>query len=214
VFTGLVEACVPIRRVEARGEGMRLWLAAPDPDWRVAVGESIAVSGACLSVVGSADPRTGELVRPGSAGADIVFDLSAETLLRTWFRSSATGSLVNVERPLELGDRLDGHMVSGHVDGLGRILSIEDSRDGGRVMAIGAGPGLERYLIDKGSITVDGVSLTVVVPRAERFDVALIPITLEKTSLGRAAVGQSVNLEADLVGKWIERLVPAARLRS
>jgi riboflavin synthase len=208
VFTGLVEACVPIRRVQKRGEGLRLWLAAPAPDWRVAAGDSISVSGVCLSVVGSADPHTGELLERATAGADSVFDLSSETLLRTWFGRSAAGMPVNIERPLALGDRLDGHLVAGHVDGLGRILAIEDSRDGGCVMRIAAGPGLERYLIDKGSITIDGVSLTVVAPHQERFDVALIPITLEKTSLGSAAIGQAVNLEADLVGKWIEKLLP------
>jgi riboflavin synthase len=208
MFTGLVEACVPIRRVEARGAGLRLWIPAPAPDWRVAVGDSIAVSGACLSVVGSADPATGQIFERGSVGADMVFDLTAETLERTWFARSAAGRVVNIERPLALGDRLDGHLVAGHVDGIGQIAGTRDSRDGGRVMSIAAGPGLERYLIDKGSITVDGVSLTVVAPQGERFDVALIPITLEKTSLGTAASGQAVNLEADLVGKWIEKLFP------
>lgn len=208
MFTGLVEACVPISRVERRGAGLRLWIAAPGPEWRVSVGDSISVSGACLSVVGSADPRSAELLERGTAGADIVFDLSAETLERTWLGRAVAGSPVNIERPLALGDRLDGHLVAGHVDGQGLIVGIEDSRDGGRVMSLAVGPGLERYLIDKGSITVDGVSLTVVAPRAERFDVALIPITLARTSLGSAAVGQAVNLEADLVGKWIEKLLP------
>jgi riboflavin synthase len=208
VFTGLVEACVAVRRAERRDRGLRLWLAAPGPDWRVGVGDSIAVSGACLSVAASADPRTGELLDRSIAGADIVFDLSAETLERTWLGESKAGTLVNIERPLALGDRLDGHLVSGHVDGLGRIAALEDSRDGGRVMSVEVERGLERYLIEKGSVTLDGVSLTVVSPSDARFAVALIPITLEKTSFGSAAVGQRVNVEADLVGKWIEKLLP------
>jgi riboflavin synthase len=197
-----------VRRAERRDAGLRLTIAAPAPDWRVAIGDSIAVSGACLSVVAASDPRTGELYERGIAGADMVFDLTAETLERTWLGRASSGARVNIERPLALGDRLDGHLVSGHVDGVGSIEEIEDSRDGGRRMTIRVARGLERYLVDKGSITVDGVSLTVVAPRGDLFDVALIPITLEKTSLGSAKIGAAVNLEADLVGKWIERFVP------
>jgi riboflavin synthase len=208
MFTGLVEACVPVRRVEPRAEGMRLWLPAPEPDWRVGAGDSIAVSGACLSVVGSADPDTGEMYGRSVAGADLVFDLSAETLARTWFAGLRPGASVNIERPLALGERLDGHLVAGHVDGVGRVVAVEDSRDGGRVMRIGVGSALERYLVDKGSVTIDGVSLTVVSPDGGRFDVALIPITLQKTSLGAATAGRDVNVEVDLIGKWIERLMP------
>jgi riboflavin synthase len=208
MFTGIVEACVPVRRVESRGEGSRLWLPAPEPDWRVAAGDSIAVSGACLSVVGSADPESGELFGRAVAGADLVFDLSAETLARTWFPSLRPGVAVNIERPLALGERLDGHLVAGHVDGVGRVAAVEDSRDGGRVMRVEVGSELARYLVDKGSVTIDGVSLTVVSPNGGRFDVALIPITLEKTSLGTASVGRDVNVEADMIGKWIERLMP------
>jgi riboflavin synthase len=115
---------------------------------------------------------------------------------------------VNLERAMLLSDRLDGHLVSGHVDGRGSLAAIEDSGDGGRRITIEVEPGLERYLVEKGSIAVDGISLTVVDPRARRFDVAVIPITLEKTTLGRAESGAVVNLEADLIGKWIERLVP------
>jgi riboflavin synthase len=109
---------------------------------------------------------------------------------------------------MRLSDRLDGHLVTGHVDGRGRYVAIEDSGDGGRRLTIEVDPGLERYLVDKGSIVVDGVSLTVVEPRGRLFDVALIPITLEKTTLGSAERGRTVNLEADLIGKWIERLIP------
>jgi riboflavin synthase len=199
VFTGLVEACVPVRSCERRAEGARLVLPLPGPDWRPRHGESIAVSGCCLTVV-------------GGGNSALEFDLSAETLARTCFGEFEPGRVVNLERALKLDDRLGGHLVSGHVDGVGRITAIEDSHDGGVRMGFEVPAGFERYLIEKGSVTIDGISLTVVEPRGQRFDVALISETLAKTNLGSARVGQRVNLEADLVGKWIERLVsPHAR---
>ncbi len=211
MFTGLVEACVPLRRAEARGEGLRLWVPAPGGGWSVRAGQSISVSGACLTVAEGADPATGEDVPAGAAGADMVFDLSAETLRRTWFARARPGTPVNLERALLLSDRLDGHLVAGHVDGLGRVVEIEDTRDGGRRMRFEVAAGLERWLMDKGSVTVDGVSLTVVQPRGARFDVAAIPATLAGTSLGSARVGDEVHVEGDLVGKWIAAQVRAGK---
>ncbi len=196
MFTGLVEACVPVLRKEPRDEGLRLAVALPDSSWRVAPGDSVSVSGACLTAVDS------------GTSSEIVFDLSAETLRRTWFASAAPGVRVNLERAMKLGERLDGHLVAGHVDGCAELIAIEDSRDGGAEMCFEIDAGLERYLIEKGSIALDGVSLTVVSPRERRFRVALIPLTLAKTNLGDARVGQSLNVEVDLVGKWIERLLP------
>jgi riboflavin synthase len=192
MFTGLIEACVPVLRVERRGSGVRAWVVAPP--FELELGQSVAVSGCCLTV--AEDPSAG----------GIAFDLSAETLARTWFGRLEVGDRVNLERALEVGDRLDGHMVSGHVDGRGRILAISDVGDGGKVITFEIGADLERYLIDKGSITLDGISLTVVDPRGPRFDVAVIPLTLEHTCLGYAVEGQLVNVEADLIGKWVERL--------
>jgi riboflavin synthase len=197
VFTGLIETCVPVRAVESVGSGMRLTLASPGPDWGGARGDSVAVSGVCLTDVGRAVP-----------GADLVFDLSAETVERTWFGDLEPGRVVNLERSLRLGDRLGGHMVSGHVDGVGTIEAIEDSGDGGKLFRFAVGPGLDRYLIEKGSVALDGISLTVVEPEGPRFAVAIIPETLDVTSLGSAEVGQRVNVESDLVGKWIEKLLP------
>jgi riboflavin synthase len=140
----------------------------------------------------------------------MVFDLSAETLARTHFGELSEGEQLNLERAMRLSDRLSGHLVSGHVDGGGTLVEKRDSGDGGQVQTFEVDPGLERYLIEKGSVTLDGISLTVVEPRGRRFDVALIPVTLEVTNLGSARVGQRVNVEVDLVGKWIERLVVPA----
>ena len=195
MFTGLVEVRSPVRRAEKRGRGRRLAVARP-PGFEVRPGDSICVSGVCLTVA-------------GEAAGDLEFDLSQETLERTWFAELLPGVEVNLERSMRLSDRLDGHLVTGHVDGRGRIAAVRDSGDGGRRISIEVDPGLERYLVEKGSIAVDGVSLTVVGPRARTFDVAAIPVTLERTTLGRAEPGRPVNLEADPIGKWVERLLRA-----
>jgi riboflavin synthase len=205
MFTGIIESCVPVRAFEPLGEGAALVLPLPSEGsapWSVETGQSIAICGVCLTV---ADRRP---VSPGESEAphDLVFHLSRETLERTWFGQLEAGRMVNLERALCLGDRLDGHMVSGHVDGAGRVTAIQDVGDGGRVITFEVDPGLERYLVDKGSISLDGVSLTVVRPKGRQFDVALIPLTLELTNLGAAEVGTAVNVEADMIGKWIERL--------
>jgi len=206
MFAGIVEASVPLQSLERAGAGARLVLPEPPlAGWEVALGDSVAVSGVCLTVAAR------------EAGA-MAFDLSAETLERTWFGGLAPGGgpghepgrpgrRVNLERALRLCDRVGGHLVSGHVDGGGRVVEIREAQGGGREMAFEVDPGLERYLIEKGSVTLDGVSLTVVRPAGRRFDVALIPLTLGVTSLGEAQVGQRVNVEVDLVGKWIERLL-------
>lgn len=197
MFTGLVSHCVAVSSFQARRLGALL--RCPNP-WAdrveepVRPGESIAVSGCCLTVV---EPL----------GAELCFDLSAETLARTWFAELAPGRRLNLERSLRMGERLGGHLVSGHVDGTGEILAVSDSGDGGARLSVRVPAGFERYLVEKGSVTLEGVSLTVVEPRGARFDVALIPATLAATSLGVARAGQRVHLEADMLGKWIEQLI-------
>jgi riboflavin synthase len=198
VFTGIVEAAASVRRLERSGTGARLVVPRPRPGWELATGDSVAVSGCCLTVA--------EL-----AGDDVAFDLSAETLARTTLGELAPGARVNLERAARLSDRLGGHLVSGHVDGVGRVLEVAAAGDGGREVRFEVPATLERYLIEKGSITLDGVSLTVVEPRGATFRVALIPETLRRTTLGDARTGTRVNVEADLVGKWIEKLVGSAR---
>ena len=223
MFTGIIEGCPRVLRTEPRGTGLRLWILAPSADWAVVEGESVATCGCCLTVVELCEPlqtasgeasaagEPGGRVPEGTPGATMVFDLSAETLSRTHLGSLQAGDAVNLERAMRLGERLSGHLVSGHVDGGATLVETRDSGDGGQVYTFEVDEGLERYLIEKGSVCLDGISLTVVEPRGRRFDVALIPLTLEVTNLGRAEVGQRFNVEADLVGKWIERLAVGER---
>ena len=198
MFTGIVEAAVEVLAFDRHGEGASLLLPPPPAvtDWKVQLGQSIAVAGACLTVAGIEE------------GGRMRFELSSETLDRTWFGGLEPGRLVNLERAMRLGDRLDGHLVSGHVDGQGSIEALDDVGDGGLEVTFQVDSGLDRYLIEKGSVTLDGTSLTLIEPSAGRFRVAMIPLTLELTAFGRAQVGQSVNVEVDMVGKWIERLMP------
>ena len=202
MFTGIVEAAVPVRSLDLRDAGGRLFLepppAAPQGPFLARIGDSLAVSGCCLTLAAHGQ------------GGSLGFDLSAETLERTWFGSGLVpGRRVNLERALRFDDRLGGHLVTGHVDGGGTLVALREAGDGGRVATFEVDPGLERYLVEKGSIALDGVSLTVVAPRARRFDVALIPHTLAATTLGGARVGERVNVEADAIGKWVERMLAA-----
>jgi len=199
LFTGIIEACVPVLSLTPVGKGARLVLQRPDlADWDPEVGASIAVAGACLTLVGTESGPAGE--------AGMAFDLSHETLVRTRLGQVKPGQRLNLERALKLGDRLDGHMVSGHVDGTGAVVGIRSWGDGGKEISFEVPADLERFLVDKGSITLDGISLTVVEPHGLRFHVALIPLTLAITSLGQAQVGDPIHVEADLVGKWLDRL--------
>ncbi len=206
MFSGLVEGRAEVLALTPVRSGARLELAAPTLEgssarWRPVRGESIAVSGCCLTV--------SRLGRGGRTG----YDLSRETLAKTWLARLAPGRYVNVERAMRLADRLGGHFVSGHVDALGRVVRSEDSADGGALLTFQVPQAFERWLLAKGSVTVDGVSLTIVAPRARRFRVALIPETLRRTTLGLARAGDSVHLEADLCGKWIERLLASSPVR-
>ena len=157
------------------------------------VGDSIAVDGVCLTVTGR---KNGALT----------FDLSDETLEVTTFGRERNRSTVNLERPVTLLTRLGGHLVQGHVDGVGTVRAVEPEGDGAR-MTVGVPHGLDRYLVDKGSVTVDGVSLTVASLGEETFDVSLIPHTLAVTTLGERAPGDPVNLEVDVLAKYVDRLI-------
>jgi riboflavin synthase len=192
MFTGLVESTARVRAVEPDGEGVRLEVETPLAA-ELSHGDSIAVNGVCLTAV---DP----------GGGRFRADVMAETLRRSSLAPLGAGDEVNVELALRAGDRLGGHMVQGHVDGTG---TVEEVRDEGfaRVVRIAAGPEILRYVVEKGSIAVDGVSLTVASVDDSGFAVSLIPETLDRTTLGRAAPGRVVNLEVDVLAKYVEKLV-------
>jgi riboflavin synthase len=196
MFTGIVEEMGRVREIEERAAGRRFWFQADRVLADAAVGSSIAVSGVCLTVVA---------LRPGHFSVDAV----PETLSRTILGSLRSGDPVNLERPLTLEQRLGGHLVQGHVDGVGEILKVVPEGDGVRV-TIGIPEPLRRYVAEKGSLTVDGVSLTIARADADRCEVALIPHTLEVTTSGGYAPGSRVNLEVDLLARYIARLVEAS----
>jgi riboflavin synthase len=190
MFTGLVREVGKVVSFEDGRLRVESSIAA-------SVGDSVAVDGVCLTVV-DGDRRT------------LAFDTVPETLARTTLGRLAVGAPVNLEPALRAGEALGGHYVQGHVDGVGRIRSIADEGEGKRVW-IDAPPGLLRYCVEKGSIAVGGVSLTVAALDDDGFAVALVPHTLEATTLGKAAAGNEVNLETDVLAKYVERL---AGLRS
>ncbi len=188
MFTGLVEALAPLERVEADGESRALVAAAPFAA-ELALGDSVAINGACLTVV-ARDARTCR------------FQAGPETLRRTNLGELKPGDRVNLERALRVGDRLGGHLVQGHVDGLGRIASRRRQGEW-EVVWFSCPAELAEQMVSKGSVTVDGVSLTVVDVTADGFSVALIPHTLSQTTLGFKAPGASVNLETDVLAKYV-----------
>jgi riboflavin synthase len=192
VFTGIVRE---LGRVAARsgGEsGIRLTVAAPETAAGAAVGDSVSVNGVCLTVVEAADGK-------------LAFDAVPETLARTSLGRLGPGSAVNLEPALRAGEPLGGHVVQGHVDGLARVRAAEPEGDGRRLW-LDVTPGLHRYVVEKGSVTVDGVALTVAELDDAGFAVALIPHTLAVTTLGELAPGDEVNLEVDVLAKYVERL--------
>lgn len=193
MFTGIIQAVGRLVSREARGELQRFVFDAGALDLAdVALGDSIAVAGACLTVVALAAPRWEA-------------DVSAETLRLTTLGKLAPGAPVNLEKALRLADRLGGHLVSGHVDGMGRVAAIE-AGDAAQLWSFAAPSALARYIAVKGSVAVDGVSLTVNSVDATGFGVTLIPHTLAHTSFGSARVGDAVNLEVDLLARYVERL--------
>lgn len=202
VFTGIVEGLGLVTALAPAGaEGSRrIAIRTALPVHELPLGASIAVEGVCLTVVAR------EAV--GSGLHQFAADLGPETLARTTLANLAVGAEVHLERPLSVGDALGGHLVSGHVDGIGRVTASVDVGDA-RAIEIAAPPDIARYIVPKGSITVAGVSLTVNTVEAGTFGVTLIPHTLAVTTLGQRPVGASVNLEADLLAKHVERSVAA-----
>jgi riboflavin synthase len=197
MFTGLVEELGTVASIEQRGPGVRLTIEASLVAADAAMGASVAINGCCLTVVAIEGNRLG-------------FDAGSETLSRTNLGRLVAGSRVNLERALKAGDRLGGHYVTGHIDAVGTVAERRDEADWS-FFWFHAPPNLTRQMASKGSIAVDGVSLTLVDVEASRFSVALIPHTLAVTTLGSRKPGDEVNLETDLLAKYVEQQLAATR---
>jgi riboflavin synthase len=191
MFTGLIEEVGWVREIRTEGDLVRLRIAGPETAAGLAIGDSVSVDGACLTVT-------------RLQGRWFEVELSAETLTRTTLGGLAPSDPVNLERPCRPTDRLGGHIVTGHVDGVGTILDIQQV--GGMWRFSFRYPEVLRpLLVEKGSIAVDGISLTIAGLRDAAFDVAVVPYTYSHTTLGKKGVGRRVNLEADLIGKYVIR---------
>jgi riboflavin synthase len=190
MFTGIVEERGVVREVG----GSRLAVGCRSVTSDAEVGASVSVNGVCLTVVERSD-------------AHLAFDVSEETLRRTSFARLSQGDPVNLERPLTLASRLGGHLVQGHVDGVGEVVDIVPGQDGAAWVTIRAPKDLRRYLVEKGSVCVDGVSLTVAALDGDTFAVALIPHTLAATTLGSAEPTDPVNLEVDVIAKYVQAML-------
>ena len=195
MFTGIVKEVGTIALVEGGEDGIRLVVEASDTASKVGLGDSVSIGGVCLTVVAVEDSR-------------LAFDAVPETLRRTSLGGLAAGAGVNLEPALAAGEPMGGHVVQGHVDGVGRVVSLEPEGDGAR-LTIAAEPDLLRYCVEKGSIAVEGVSLTIAALLGDGFEIALVPHTLAATTLGGLRSGDPVNLEADVLAKYVERLLGA-----
>jgi riboflavin synthase len=197
VFTGIVREVGRVESAAQTGDGIRLTIATPEIAGSVALGDSVAIDGVCLTTVAIED-------------GTLSFDAVPETLARSSLAELEVGDAVNVESALRAGDPLGGHIVQGHVDGVARVRSVADEGEGRRVW-VDAPNELLAYCVEKGSVAVDGVSLTVAALDESGFAVALVPHTLEATTFGQLAVGDTVNVEVDILAKYIERLVTMKR---
>lgn len=197
MFTGITETTGTVRRMTKRGEDAVLEIETSMPLQDVKIGDSISVSGACLTVT-------------AIAGRTFTVDVSAETLSRTTLRDMTGGKTVNLEKALRLSDRLGGHLVLGHVDSIGVIIE-KTARSGSLIFGFSIAPELGRYVVEKGSITIDGISLTVNHCESDRFYVNVIPHTASGTTLGVKKVGDDVNIETDIIARYLEKLVIVAK---
>jgi riboflavin synthase len=195
VFTGIVEELGEVTAVEMLDDASRFRLRGPVVTRGAQHGDSIAVNGVCLTVV-------------EHEGDEFTADVMAETLDRSSLGALTVGSRVNLERPMAVGERLGGHIVQGHVDGTGTVIERKPSENW-EIVKISLPADLSRYVVEKGSITVDGISLTVVDAGPDFFTVSLIPTTLDLTTLGHKQSGDPVNLEVDVIAKYVERLLGA-----
>lgn len=193
MFTGIVEDRGLIREIDRAGSGLVLTVSTSIDLSNDKVGDSIAVNGICLTAT-------------AINGCDFTADVSSETVSRTNLAELTPGASVNIERALKAGDRFGGHIVTGHIDGVARLSKMEP-RGESVYIEVGVKPELIKYIVEKGSVAIDGISLTVNSVGKDYFSLNIIPLTLKKTTLGLKKVGQGLNIETDIIGKYVERLV-------
>jgi len=208
MFTGIVEDLGEIEAIEHLGDFARIHIRSATVSEDARLGDSIAVSGVCLTVTLLIAGNPGDTIPPpeGSPPRGFTADVMGETLARSSLALAVPGTRVNLERSVRMADRLGGHLVQGHVDGTATVIS-RDSQEHWEVVRIGLPPDLARYVVHKGSIAVDGVSLTVSAITDTFFEVSLIPETLKRTTLGLRQPGELVNLEVDVMAKYVEKLL-------
>lgn len=192
MFTGLIETVGRVTVCQKRGAAAVLTVATTLPLSEIAIGDSVAVNGACLTVTAKHE-------------ATLTFDVSPESLTGTTFEGVRSGQSVNLERAMRLGDRIGGHIVTGHIDCVGKLLKSSEI-SGNRVLEFTLPPEHARYLVQKGSVTIDGISLTVNTVSPVGFSVNIIPLTYASTALSQLKSGDQVNIETDIIGKYVERL--------
>jgi riboflavin synthase len=195
VFTGIIRELGRVESLNGESAGIRLRVVAPVTASSIAAGDSVAVNGVCLTAV-------------DIEGGVLAFDAVPETLSRSSLSRLVKGGSVNVEPAVRAGEPLGGHIVQGHVDGVGSVLRLEPEGEGAR-LTVEAPPKLLRYVVEKGSVTVEGVSLTIAALAPDSFEIALVPHTVTATTLGSLAPGDEVNLEVDVLAKYVERLLGA-----
>lgn len=196
MFTGLIEQTGKVARIERRGSSAILAVESSLPAEEITLGDSVAVNGICLTVV-------------AKERGSLAFDVSPETLERTAFRRLRSGSKVNLERALRLGDRLGGHIVTGHVDCVATVMERREI-SGNIQFSFRVPRGAGRYIVEKGSVAIDGISLTVNISGDDTFTVNIIPHTAAQTTLQEKRPGDEVNIETDIIGKYVERLFPGS----
>ena len=200
MFTGIIESFGTIKRIESNGEGKILHIGCDLDLSQSKIGDSIAVNGACLTAV-----QLGKY--------DFKVDMAPETVVRTTFKQMAPGKRVNIERALRLSDRIDGHLVSGHIDGTGTISSVQRESNA-VIISVAVNPVLAADMIEKGSVAIDGISLTINQCSDASFQVSVIPHTADITTIGLKQVGDEVNIETDMLGKYVRKILMGGALKS
>ncbi len=199
MFTGIIESLGTIKQIQSAGEGRIIHIDTDLDLTQSRIGDSIAVNGACLTAV-----RLGK--------TDFFVDVAPETISRTSFKTAGPGTRVNIERAMKLSARIDGHLVSGHIDGTGTIESLT-RKSNAVIVEIGVEPELARDMIEKGSVAVEGISLTINRCWEKGFEVSVIPHTASETTIGQKRTGDTVNIETDMLGKYVRKILTGDRLK-